>query len=284
MNPVIIIGMHRSGTSLLSRSLEELGVFFGYEKDGNNESLLFQNINEWLLRQANATWDNPYCFKFVDDEFATTLSDALACFMKGEHRKNFLGPDYANRFDNIVKIDFPWGWKDPRNTFTIKIWRKIFPEAKVIHIYRNPIDVANSLQRRELELNKRVNAFIADHGIEEILARNTKLRNSLRVQSLEESVKLWSEYVSNAYTYCNNSTNCMQIQYEDLLLHPTDNLNNIMGFLNLDVDRNVIEQSAKSINPTRCNAFTKDEKLLLLYKKIKNDELVKTLGYDKILS
>ena len=61
-DPVIFIGMHRSGTSMLGRLLEELGMFFGSLKDENNEALFFQDLNEWLLGQCGGRWDNPATF------------------------------------------------------------------------------------------------------------------------------------------------------------------------------------------------------------------------------
>src|SRR3954449_9453301 len=61
--PVIFIGMHRSGTSMLGRLLEELGMFFGTRKDENNEALFFQEMNNWLLTQCGGRWDNPGPFK-----------------------------------------------------------------------------------------------------------------------------------------------------------------------------------------------------------------------------
>ena len=41
-SPVIVIGMHRSGTSLLSENLAELGVFNGWYQGTNNESFFFR--------------------------------------------------------------------------------------------------------------------------------------------------------------------------------------------------------------------------------------------------
>jgi hypothetical protein len=41
--PVIIIGMSRSGTTLLVEMLEQLGLFAGNKKTRNNEALFFYN-------------------------------------------------------------------------------------------------------------------------------------------------------------------------------------------------------------------------------------------------
>ena len=44
--PIIITGMHRSGTSLLSEILMKQGVFMGSKLDSNSESVFFQRIKE----------------------------------------------------------------------------------------------------------------------------------------------------------------------------------------------------------------------------------------------
>ena len=45
---------------MLSKVLEELGTFIGWRKERNNESLFFLGFNNWILKQANAAWDNLY--------------------------------------------------------------------------------------------------------------------------------------------------------------------------------------------------------------------------------
>ena len=57
--PVIVIGMHRSGTSMLTRFIQDLGVFMGKDLSENDESRFFMNLNRWILFQAGASWDVP---------------------------------------------------------------------------------------------------------------------------------------------------------------------------------------------------------------------------------
>jgi len=47
--PVILLGMHRSGTSLVARLLDELGLFQGAELQDDHESTHFLAVNELLL-------------------------------------------------------------------------------------------------------------------------------------------------------------------------------------------------------------------------------------------
>ena len=68
-SPIIITGIHRSGTSLLTRIIENNSVFFGESKDINQESLFFQNINKWIMSINSSTWDNPKTFiDSIDNE------------------------------------------------------------------------------------------------------------------------------------------------------------------------------------------------------------------------
>ena len=60
--PIIVTGIHRSGTSLLTRIMENNSVYFGKNKDINNESIFFQNINKWIMSANSSTWDNPRSF------------------------------------------------------------------------------------------------------------------------------------------------------------------------------------------------------------------------------
>lgn len=48
--------MHRTGTKIITEMLEELGIFMGADKEQNNESLFFIQLNDWLLKQSSASW------------------------------------------------------------------------------------------------------------------------------------------------------------------------------------------------------------------------------------
>ena len=67
-DPIIITGMHRSGTKLLSELLETNNVFMGKYKESNNESKFFLRINRWLLTTIGSSWDNPESFMNIDDK------------------------------------------------------------------------------------------------------------------------------------------------------------------------------------------------------------------------
>lgn len=278
--------MHRSGTSLLTSALEYLGLYTGYIKDddNNHEAIFFRQLNEWLLHQANASWDNPYNFRFIGSNLKEILCAALEIALKSKNREQYLSPAHASNYASITKLDFPWGWKDPRNTFTIDLWGKVFPTAKVLHIYRNPIDVAASLRQREILMNSHLQGQIKSHGIEYIINRRTSkganFQFSVRVEHIEEGIKLWRQYVAKAFSLNDTYGNrCMHVKYEEFLERPDEMLVLISEFLGLEVDNGKIAQFAKSIDSNRSYAFTKNTELMHIHDRIKDDQLVKALGY-----
>jgi len=66
---VLVLGMHRSGTSVLVRTLESLGIWAGSETDfhpptrhdpqGHREHRAVWELNESALVWIDRAWDNP---------------------------------------------------------------------------------------------------------------------------------------------------------------------------------------------------------------------------------
>ena len=281
--PVIIIGMHRSGTTMLSKILEKLGIFMGWRKEENNEALFFLRFNDWILKQANATWDNPYNYKIADENFKRVMIEAAKKYINSLRLIEYLGfPGYL-KYRNLRNLDFPWGWKDPRNTFTVDIWIKIFPDAKLIHIYRNPIDVAESLRQRAISYR---NEFKWDLKKEiKLLLRRGFIRygDSARVVNIYEGIKLWKEYIIRAFEIDEtNKLNMLHIKYEDFIESPFENIKIILNRINIEYNEDQVKNIIKDINVSRKHAFLSKQELIDIYKTIEEDELVFKLGYKNL--
>ena len=139
--PVPIVGMHRSGTSMVAKLLHRAGLNLGAAEDlmppaeenpeGFFEHLAFVRLNEEVLNAAGAGWDCPPPADTVwDDERFQAFRD----------RARLLAVTMAS--------DGPWGWKDPRTTLTLPFWRSALGPLKAVVVVRNPLEVITSLHRR----------------------------------------------------------------------------------------------------------------------------------------
>lgn len=282
MGPLIICGMHRSGTSLLCRSLETIGLFTGQEKEHNHESIFFLTLNQWMFEQLGASWDNTYNMRFINDELAGYFMTVIRNVLGGPSATTYTGPDPRHRALFAPGSDIPWGWKDPRNTFTADIWTLLFPEARILHICRNPLDVAGSLRRREQEILEH-NRGALSQMLPEQLDGTMQFQQSPRLFHLEEGLALWEEYTSRALVLEKQyGSRALRVRYEDFLADPERELSRIAGFAGLAPAAGQVESAIRDVNPERRYAFTHDAELVAAYRDFRHRDIMQVLGYDNL--
>lgn len=274
--PVIICGMHRSGTSLVSNIIESQGVFMGHKKQNDNEPVFFLEINEAIFRLLNASWDTPDNFSFANDFFKANVQKIITRKLKSNSAISYFGLYQFLKNHDFYKINYAWGWKDPRNTFTLDYWRQIFPEAKIVHVYRNPIDVARSLQRRQEGFIKR---FSTNNRFADFAVKNDFMGTSYKCLHLEEGFKLWEKYIHKAF---NSGVDIFHLKYEDLLESPMKKLEELFLFLGLPQEPKGIGPVLTKIDSSRKYAFLGDAELEVFYQTVRNNEWLSRLGYHQI--
>jgi len=256
-SPVIVMGMHRSGTSALVRALRDMGLFIGHDLEPNSEARYFLNLNEALLAMAGSRWDSPHSMLRVleDEDLVAWMSGWLDAKMSGFETSLYLSKPNWFRYRDIRNFPQAWGWKDPRNVLTLPIWLKLFPDAKVIHVVRHPVDVASSLKVRELKLR--------DITLEEKANPEQWKVTSPQCFDLEYGVKLWETYVSAAEKALAAvpKQQQMTVVYEDWLSQPRVYLDKLHTWLNLDATYEVIQGITEGLHVDRRFAFKQDEKL-----------------------
>ncbi len=288
--PVILLGMHRSGTSLIARLLGRAGLFMGNDRDRNNESFFFQDLNNWMLRSAGATWDRPENFNFINPTLKSEMLRVIDLqFMSFCRRKKYLGISKALRYRDLRELDFPWGWKDPRNTFTIDVWKDVFSRMKLIHVYRNPIDVARSLANREkYEQRKTASGTrrtVKNRLKEYALAGTVLYQYSCRVEDVHEGIMLWEMYTKRALSLGKTGDGkVLHLKFEEVLHSPHDQIRSLLRFTGLDPAESRIDELVGDIHPGRGWAFINDKKAREIHEEVKNRELVRRLGYHELPS
>lgn len=274
--PVIIIGMHRSGTSMVARILEELGLFWGRTKEKNHEARLFRLLNDWLLRYSGSTWDYPEPTQnLLDNAYARALAvDYIRHLMESSLSISYLGWSGYLRYHTPANLDLAWGWKDPRNTYTLPLWLDLFPEAKVIHIYRNGADVAGSLRARSKQELVEVEGWMEQRKQRWILIRRffPNWLVSLRCLSLSEGFALWEAYTQRADD-CIASLpvdKAIAFRYEDFLEDPAQFIGELCQFSGLDPNPERVGAVQSKIDPARSKVYERDPELFEFYESVKN--------------
>ena len=125
--PIAIIGMHRSGTSLVTRTLRTLGLHVGWRLQDDVEPTFLIKLNDWILLQLGARWASPgEALQLQRDlEFRQTAAEYLRIRLRSLQARSFLGPRYFLRLGGIAALPIPWGWKDPRLTLILPTWRAV---------------------------------------------------------------------------------------------------------------------------------------------------------------
>jgi hypothetical protein len=254
--------MHRSGTSMLGRLLEELGLFAGTQKDENNEALFFQEINTWLLAQSGARWDMPAASAYLwkHEKALPWIESYIESLIHSPRSIKFLGLQrYAA--GGMKSLDSPWGWKDPRNTFTLPMWLRIFPQAKVVSIERNGVDVAQSLRVREIaELDRAASAYTKYKRLVFLRPKGGGFGASPRCAFLDGGFALWKEYVEQARAMIEQlpANRSLALRYEDVLENPLEYLRESAEFCGLDVSDQRLREVVAGIKADRANSYMSD--------------------------
>jgi len=140
---VVVLGMHRSGTSAVTRVLNMMGLWLGPPDsyppaDAANPTGYWELRDVWALDEA------------VLAALGTEWWDAAALDVER------LGPlaqrHFVQRARHIVDgLDRggPWVIKDPRLCVLFPLWRRVLERPVCILVHRDPLAVARSLQERD---------------------------------------------------------------------------------------------------------------------------------------
>lgn len=224
---VVVLGMHRSGTSAISSAIDGLGLNFGDNLYGprednpagfwENESLV--QFNDTLLAEVGMRWDS---FGLIDD---SVWSDG-----KWE--------SWFENAANLLRDEFSdtraYGIKDPRISKLLGFWQLVFQrnayDVKYVVAFRNPLEVMASLNKRD--------------GFDAV-----------------KSQLLWLEYTLSALQSTEHS-NRLLVSYNDLMADPTKVINSLAGFL-IDFFEGEIDSAERPVNVLKAEyrhtSFTPEE-------------------------
>lgn len=208
---IVVLGAHRSGTSLCAAAVECLGARLGLDsryRNEENEKGFFEHpeivgFNDRLLSFLGGSWDNP----LFDGPSALAQADLQPWRKEAEAL-----------FESIYR-DIPVAAvKDPRMCQLLGFWLPVFEacgyeraDLFLVHIFRNPVEVALSQQSRAL-------GNPAFYELGRNIAEGASLWLSLTAQSLAQSRGLNNYFLS----------------YHDLLADPERTIEQLASFLQVE--------------------------------------------------
>lgn len=199
---IVVLGMHRSGTSVVTRGLQVMGVDLGNKLmppvKGNNEKGFWEDldINSLNIEMLNSL--------SIDWHFLTPIqsSDVSALRRNG----------YVQKAVELLreKASGPqvFGFKDPRVTKLLPFWKEVVAQSQLKANYiltiRHPLSVCHSLAKRD--------------GFE-----------------IEKGALLWLDHMISSLVGTAGE-NCIVVDYDNLIQSPADELKRIAKGIQLQID------------------------------------------------
>jgi hypothetical protein len=128
MSVIVVLGMHKSGTTLVAETLHRSGIpMIGSEAAGGYDDGNKMERDE--TRFLNNT--------LLEGHGVESLR------LRTKFAPSAVLPEHISEARRIVAKmgDARWGFKDPRTLITFDFWGKVLPDPVLVGVYRNPIEV-----------------------------------------------------------------------------------------------------------------------------------------------
>ncbi len=181
---LMVVGMHRSGTSLITNWLYRCGLQIGEHLlepgegnvEGHFEDVEFLKIHEEIL-ESN---DFPLTGYVYNREIDVSVYQ-------------------LEKLKSIIKVKNQlyeqWGWKEPRTCLFLDLYRELLPDSKYLVIMRDYGSVVNSMLRRDFALFE--DKYLARKAFQRFvwtyIRRGNRIKKFYR-DNAEPYLKVWIEY------------------------------------------------------------------------------------------
>ena len=239
-SPVLIFGCRRSGTTLLRSLLDNHPNLLVHPKEPQfivNLVSLYGNLNRNKEKIIGRLLDHPYLPEDLNkeqlkrallDSSVQTWSDFFQTYLK----------IWTGDLDDKQQIVL----KDPAFTFNMDILQNIFPDARYIHIVRQPYGNVSSQRARWQDA------------------------------SVWECATWWRDAVRIGHTMAMEEPElCLEVDYQSLVLEPEPVLNKICNFLRVPYTNDMLDFQLDTVSfspdgPPKPTQFTAlDPKRLKLW-------------------
>lgn len=206
--PIIIVGMHRSGTSVLSSIIHKLGVDLGTKllessfanPTGHYEDVAFLDLHERILHGAKGDWDSPPTEDRLKESFERLESDVDTLL------------EQRNR------CSASWGWKEPRTSLLLPFYFRKLPHLRLIYCQRDPEEVAQSISAR----------------------------NAISIRYARKLVRCYEERIQ-AFLKDNPNVSLLSVEYRKLIREPRAIASILAGHIGLSVTESDLDFAVSDV-------------------------------------
>ena len=217
-HPVVIGATGGSGTRVVVRFLEALGVSLG------------RTLNESL---------DPYVFmSFYDRWIDPFVAERMGRGALSRRERSKMARDLQEAVQTHLADANPvrgarWGWKSPRSIFVLPLLDQAFPRMRFVHVVRDPRDMAFSNNQRQL----------VAHG-------PLYLREEERAEPLAiRSALMWKRVNSNAWVHgASMGERYLLVRYEDLCLDGRGGAASLASFLGIPAEDRRLDEAASHVS------------------------------------
>jgi len=263
---LVVVGMHRSGTSLITNWLSCCGLQVGESLleanpsnvEGHFEDVEFLKIHEEILTSNNL----PTSGLIGDQEINISVYQ-------------------LEKLKSIIKIKNKlykqWSWKEPRTCLFLNTYRELLPRSKYLVIVRDYQSVINSLLKRDFyEIEKK---YLARHFVKRtywLYFRKARIKRNLYLNNTERYLQVWISYNEHILALLEKlpAEDYIVINYS--LLEKSDRkvfsfLTEAWGFALRYFSFNEVYKQNLMSQPPDLNPFIKNEGLLSKAKVVEHD-------------
>jgi hypothetical protein len=214
--PVLVFGMHNSGTTALAKILHNNGIFM-VNNAGQCESNFFTHYvnNRLLMGGGDQVWAQ---LPILDVDEVLSRHPLVESLIHQQWKSDYIQWGYDGHS--------AWGFKDPRLCVLLPLYIEIFPDARLVLIRRDVEDIAASLAHR----------YKPGVGI-------------------KQDRSFWRElaqaHLGRATEYGERHPFFHQLEYENLCRNPLETVQELFRFLELPLAKSAHEKIRRSVRTDR---------------------------------
>ncbi len=202
IRPIFVLGIDRSGTSLLAEVVHRWGAYAGEA----------EHLPEANDGNPQGYWEYGPMENFGTDLMASVEISVWHPDYKQRMRQKASDPQWRDRAlklaDGMARSGRQWFWKEPHLVYALPFWGEIFPDPICLVTLRNPCESATSFQKFFLP---------------SILRDKVKLSGYFFL--------LWQYTMTTLCEHLKSSTSKLLVPYESLLSSPDRQCERIAQFL-----------------------------------------------------